>query len=934
MAITPLPTPPSRDDPANFAARGDAFLGALPDFATELNDALPTINEAIPASEIAVALVNYKGDYNSATTYLVGQSVTYNGTRFLSKKTNLNITPVDGNDWYELASGAETVVRSILNQSSAITLLASDGGGYLLVSGTTRININLPDATTLVGRTFVIKNLGTYPMFVYNSVGTYLFNLNGNETSAIWASDISTSAGEWSIQEFPAPYADSTLTFGSIATPNVNSLQPVARLSSTKQLVVFNQSIQDSNRIYGVIATNSGGTITVGAPQLISNIDGLGVAAIGLSATSAIVSWRGTSPTTWYACAISLSGDVITAGTEIVIASALADKIKFAYLTSTTALIAGYPTTTTLSAAVLTVSGTTLTSGGLADIGGGNTPSSTYAYGLCTLSSTLCLMGFGNGSNNHLIKTISISGNTVTQNSHVNTGIASGNGNVSLASYSATAATFVYIATGTTDLRIGRVSVSGTTPTLGTTQQVLSNAAYGLNNQLACNVIHKNSNSGYIHTTIATSDGDRIFGFTLAISTYTIGSAISPTTGSSAVTAFRQLENFSDPTAGSESATYTAFHTPLTVGNLQSLTLSGTSATAGTRVGVAPRYLLLNSTGQVSAISSTRAIALLPKYINGVAIGLYAHLINYSNSTPSIIATQIVTSELPSSGSYSSVSLSATQVLLTWNQSSFDIRSAVLTITGDTLSLGSDVQVDAGDGSQGNYWHSITKLTATTALFTWSYRANLYPRSVVLSVSGTTVSVGTAVNLRTVASQERSDCVALDATTVVVSYNTGDSYIALLSISGTTITISHNFRTYMGDTRTSVTSLSSSKFIVSDGNGSLGGMTTGRVGVVANSQITMYPQIQLPSRYGALKFVATSENKGFAYDDYIGMAYAFTIDSANQIVIDKTTTFASPKSGSLLQANSVVPNVGTFAYLASDNFKAFTGKIYSLGAIK
>lgn len=35
--ITPLPTPPSRGDPVNFAARGDAFLGALPLFQSECN---------------------------------------------------------------------------------------------------------------------------------------------------------------------------------------------------------------------------------------------------------------------------------------------------------------------------------------------------------------------------------------------------------------------------------------------------------------------------------------------------------------------------------------------------------------------------------------------------------------------------------------------------------------------------------------------------------------------------------------------------------------------------------------------------------------------------------------------------------------------------------------------------------------------------------
>jgi hypothetical protein len=35
--ITPLPTPPSTSDPVNFATRADDFLGALPDFADEMN---------------------------------------------------------------------------------------------------------------------------------------------------------------------------------------------------------------------------------------------------------------------------------------------------------------------------------------------------------------------------------------------------------------------------------------------------------------------------------------------------------------------------------------------------------------------------------------------------------------------------------------------------------------------------------------------------------------------------------------------------------------------------------------------------------------------------------------------------------------------------------------------------------------------------------
>lgn len=44
MPITPLPEPPSRADAANFAQRGDAFMAALPQFATEANDLQADVN--------------------------------------------------------------------------------------------------------------------------------------------------------------------------------------------------------------------------------------------------------------------------------------------------------------------------------------------------------------------------------------------------------------------------------------------------------------------------------------------------------------------------------------------------------------------------------------------------------------------------------------------------------------------------------------------------------------------------------------------------------------------------------------------------------------------------------------------------------------------------------------------------------------------------
>lgn len=53
MAITALPTPvPTRVDPANFATRADAFLTALPNFATEANALATDVN----AKQVAAAL--------------------------------------------------------------------------------------------------------------------------------------------------------------------------------------------------------------------------------------------------------------------------------------------------------------------------------------------------------------------------------------------------------------------------------------------------------------------------------------------------------------------------------------------------------------------------------------------------------------------------------------------------------------------------------------------------------------------------------------------------------------------------------------------------------------------------------------------------------------------------------------------------------------
>lgn len=105
MPITALPTPPTRQDPANFSDRADDFLAALPTFASEANTLQADVNAkqaAAAASESAAsthasnaaasasAAASTTGvtAWNAATNYAVGVTV-YDTTDYLTYRSIL-----------------------------------------------------------------------------------------------------------------------------------------------------------------------------------------------------------------------------------------------------------------------------------------------------------------------------------------------------------------------------------------------------------------------------------------------------------------------------------------------------------------------------------------------------------------------------------------------------------------------------------------------------------------------------------------------------------------------------------------------------------------------------------------------------------------------------------------------------------------------------
>lgn len=90
--ISPLPTPPSRTDSVNFAARADAFLGAFPTLQAEINAAGAAMNAVYFPPALRNLLINGGFQFwqraTTQTTNAYGSDDRWQNTHFGSTKTH------------------------------------------------------------------------------------------------------------------------------------------------------------------------------------------------------------------------------------------------------------------------------------------------------------------------------------------------------------------------------------------------------------------------------------------------------------------------------------------------------------------------------------------------------------------------------------------------------------------------------------------------------------------------------------------------------------------------------------------------------------------------------------------------------------------------------------------------------------------------------
>lgn len=165
--ISALPSPPSRQDPANFATEADAFLGALPTFQSQVNAAGAYIEDK------AVSVGNtFVGNYSAGTTYVIGQSVLYTDGVFYISRVNSNI----GNT----PSSSPTQWAAI--PSYSLTNVIGNVGitGNLNVTGITDFNGDVIFSNAIVETVFALT--GTTPALNPSNGTIQTWTLTGNST--------------------------------------------------------------------------------------------------------------------------------------------------------------------------------------------------------------------------------------------------------------------------------------------------------------------------------------------------------------------------------------------------------------------------------------------------------------------------------------------------------------------------------------------------------------------------------------------------------------------------------------------------------------------------------------------------------------------------------------------------------------------------------
>jgi hypothetical protein len=216
--ISTLPTPPSRQDPANFATEADAFLGALPTFQSQVNaagtyidgigaavdvDAAAAAASALTAQAAATTAVNAANAqvWVSGTTYAAGavvySPITYQTYRCILATSGTVDPSINTTNWVQLGGSGGLTEQTATLTTTAQTAIATYDIADFLAMELTVVASRSPNRT--ITKLLIVHNGTTASATQYGEVNTnsalatYDVDISGGNVRLLATSSSATS---------------------------------------------------------------------------------------------------------------------------------------------------------------------------------------------------------------------------------------------------------------------------------------------------------------------------------------------------------------------------------------------------------------------------------------------------------------------------------------------------------------------------------------------------------------------------------------------------------------------------------------------------------------------------------------------------------------------------------------------------------------------
>jgi hypothetical protein len=206
MAITPLPTAPSRSDPNNFSARADAFMTALPTFVTEANalqaDVTAKQVTASTAEVTATTQATNASASSAAAAISANNAAASTGAVLWVSGTTYNLgvyvrSPANARIYRKLTASSSTTIDPSTDVTNYIPVFLEISSGYPTVQPT--LNLDFANSKTVDPRI----------TFVRNSTAAYY----DGQTTAMAEQNLLLQS-----QAFATTWVTSNTTLGSVTT--------------------------------------------------------------------------------------------------------------------------------------------------------------------------------------------------------------------------------------------------------------------------------------------------------------------------------------------------------------------------------------------------------------------------------------------------------------------------------------------------------------------------------------------------------------------------------------------------------------------------------------------------------------------------------------------------------------------------------------------